>query len=329
MAGNYGFSRGAGIRFCALCCVVMAGIITIVASSGSISSDSDATTLVINSSTAEEIAISAYEQGSSGVTVSTGSLETVSTLNSVDGSASGQALSLPGLVINFLETVGLSPGNPRQSRATLHGATIDGSCGGYASLDAGIDVSDQEFSLEADFSDYCMGGGVVLNGTMTISGELEMGTDQVLAFSVVFSDVTVSERDSGDSSTISGLLSMTLSDLNTATSLMDLSITDDATAETFIVDDFTVTLDGLVSSVLTFTMSGAFTHPDHGTFTVATTTPFMTERTGFMPYQGALVVTAADNSFAELTILSTATYQVRADTDGDGTIDLDTGTRSW
>ncbi|MFH1155192.1 MAG: hypothetical protein V1793_15380 [Pseudomonadota bacterium] len=325
------FSRIPGIKFFALCCVVLTGIVTIVASGGGGGSASLETQTDITAANAEQVAVNAYEQGMAAVYSGSGSYETIKTGHRENGSASSgpQALALVRLVLDFMDRADLTPGQARTSLSSLKSCVIDGTCGGQAQITASIDTLDKEFSLDADFSDYCMYEGTILSGTMAISGKIDLLQDRILSFAVSFAGFNVLLTETGDSTTISGIMSMTLTGLDAVSGLMDLSLTDDTTGKTYVLDQFTVSLSGLVSSVLTFTLSGAFTDPDNGTFSIQTTTPFKMNKTDFLPYQGVLLIIAADNSKAELTVLSTTSYEVRADTNGDGTYDFDTGVRSW
>jgi hypothetical protein len=81
-------------------------------------------------------------------------------------------------------------------------------------------------------------------------------------------------------------------------------------------------------------ISGRYYDPDYGYVEVYTEGPLRIDDGDDWPSDGVLVVTgdtgiAGGSTMARLTALSSTTYQVEADTNGDGTYDWDSGVLYW
>lgn len=66
-----------------------------------------------------------------------------------------------------------------------------------------------------------------------------------------------------------------------------------------------------------------------GSITVNTVTPFYIISTDTYPYQGELVVTAADNVKVKFTVIDNTSVTIYYDLDGDGTYENDSGLLAW
>ena len=114
---------------------------------------------------------------------------------------------------------------------------------------------------------------------------------------------------------------------------MTIYMRDNSTEEIFWVEDYSVSLTE-VGNEIEFEMSGKFYDPDDGFISVSTTEPFIFSYYGYYPYEGVLEVTGAPGSAggytkARLTVLSSTTLRVEADTNGDGTYDYDSDVLNW
>ena len=114
---------------------------------------------------------------------------------------------------------------------------------------------------------------------------------------------------------------------------MTMLLKDNNTKKVYKVKDYIMTLTEEVDYV-DVEISGTYYDPDYGYVTVATTTPLRIYWGDTYPSAGVLVVTgntgtAGGSTKARLTALSSTTYQVDADTNGDGIYDWNSGVLNW
>ena len=75
--------------------------------------------------------------------------------------------------------------------------------------------------------------------------------------------------------------------------------------------------------------SGRYYDLDEGYVVVSTDSPFRVYDGDDWPSEGVLVVTGDGSTKARLTVLTSTTFRVEADTDGDGSYDFDSGDLNW
>lgn len=83
------------------------------------------------------------------------------------------------------------------------------------------------------------------------------------------------------------------------------------------------------SGYVEFEVSGRYYDPDYGYVDFHTDTPFHIDDGDEWPSAGVLIVEGEGGTEAQLTALSSTTYIVDADTDGDGIYDWDSGVLNW
>jgi hypothetical protein len=76
-------------------------------------------------------------------------------------------------------------------------------------------------------------------------------------------------------------------------------------------------------------ISGKFYSPDYGYVTLSTQQTFIILTDDDYPSEGVLIATGVGGTQARLTALSSTTYKVEADTNGDGTYEYDSDALSW
>ncbi len=74
---------------------------------------------------------------------------------------------------------------------------------------------------------------------------------------------------------------------------------------------------------------GTFYHPDHGYVNLTTTEPFIVHHEDTWPTSGLLGMKGEKNTQAELWALDQLTCSVKADTDGNGVFDWNSGILNW
>jgi hypothetical protein len=202
--------------------------------------------------------------------------------------------------------------------------TVAGDCGGSGSYTISINDQTGEFSGSFNYSSYC-NQGVSLSGNVSFSGLVDVNTGNMV-FNFSFDNLT--STSGSDSFTLDGTISYDVSG-STTTTTMTMLLQDNNTLKVYWVKDYALTLTEGVNYEVTFKISGYYYDPDYGYVTISTPTPFVIYYGYSWPSDGVLVVTGDGNTKARLTVLSSATCQVEADTNGDGSYDWDSGVLYW
>ena len=207
--------------------------------------------------------------------------------------------------------------------------TVDGDCGGSGSYTISVDDQTGEFSGNFAYSSYC-NEGVIISGDASFSGQLDINTGDLLTFTFSFDNLT--STSGADSFTLDGTISFDVTG-STATLTMTMLLRDNNTGKVYWLKDCTMALtEG--EDYERFEISGYYYDPDYGYIVISTPTSFVIYDGYEWPSEGVLVVTgdtgvAGDNTMARLTVLSSTTYQVEADTNGDGDYDWNSGVLYW
>lgn len=213
------------------------------------------------------------------------------------------------------------------SNKTLYGATesgsIDGDCGGTASYSFTADDQTGEFSGSFNFNNYCS-SEVYISGQATVTGTIDTVTEEIETMTLTFSNLT----------TVMGSDNMTMDgDISIQTNEQMITITMEILLEynagdVYWIDNYVMNIvEGY--SYISIEMEGRFYDPNYGYIDLTTTTPFSVYYYEEYPSEGVLVVTGENNTKARLTSLSSETFQVEADTDGDGSYDYNSGVLYW
>ncbi len=285
------------------------------------------TPVQIDNDNADTVAENAY-QNSNSMRNSTGGIASSSVNESAAQISRPYSAALTELVMDLVEQTDMfSPSTGNISIAASE--RIEGTCSsnpGYAVL------TDSGNSATFTFYNYCTNGngsttGVVVNGTMYLSGNSS-------TISISFDSFTVRLIESSVSATMSGNMTITITSDDSATATMNLVMRDNATGKTYKCENLYITMSGLDGETLTFSMSGRFYDPDYGYSDITTEEPFRAYNIDNVPFDGTMVITGA-NGFAgystkvKLTILDRYSYQIEADTTGDGDYNYSTGTKNW
>ena len=207
--------------------------------------------------------------------------------------------------------------------------TIEGECGGSASYTISLNDQTGQFSGTFTYRKYCY-GGAILSGTVDFSGEFDVNTGDILTFDFSFNNLR--STLGGDSVTIRGDMAFDMTG-PTVTLTMTILIKDNRTDEVYWVKNYRLTLtEG--SGYFDIQMSGRYYNPNYGYVSLATREPLRLYNSDDYPSSGVLLVTGepgpeGGKTKARLTCHSSTTYQVEADTNGDGSYDFDTGVVNW
>lgn len=335
------------LRYIFLVCLIAFGLIAIVGSNGGGDGGGTTTTtttdgtdgdtdLTYTGSTSEAIidsgnclafCVGAYDGGKTGS----------ATRGSQAGTDSGENAGLPR-ILRLSQALGdslrqieiLDKAGERFSKDVYTASdTLTGACGGSASYSITLNDQTGYFIGSFTYTDYCS-GGVTLNGSATYSGQFNMTTYELTTFTFSFDELT--STSAYESYTIDGEITWDVS-ASSYSLEMDMTMRDNTEQKVYKVEDYSMSLTE-VGSEIEFEMSGKFYDPDDGYISVSTTEPFVFGYYDYYPSEGVLEVTGAPgsaggNTKARLTVLSSATLKVEADTDGDGTYDYDSGELNW
>lgn len=220
------------------------------------------------------------------------------------------------------------PGVLRGAAVTNSGP-LRGECGGGGSFSATLDQDTGEYTQTTNYDHLCFrtpSGDVTLSGSVQNTGRLDVNTSEVQRARLSFSFFTV--RWESGSLSASGEMAVESIGSTFITTLNMLMRTDSAgTVYRFENFSFTVTSEGDFEALR---VSGTFYHPDYGFVIVSTPDPLQFRTNAYDdPSSGTLHYEGSGGTKMRFTALSSLTFQISVDTDGDGELDLDSRELSW
>ena len=281
------------------------------------------TPATIDEDNAEDLAAGAFEGGSMGAAM--GGLGAIET-GEGGHIACPRMLKVSQVLEDSLRQVDLISRSDGTfiGAVTTESGTVHGDCGGSGSYTISIDDQTGEFSGTLDFSSYC-DGEVIISGATSFSGEIDVDTGDILKFNFSFDNLTGTLGT--DSFTLNGNISFDVT-ASPATMTMAMLLQDNSTGKVYWLRDYTMTAtEG--ANYVDVELSGRYYDPDYGYVNITTNTPFRIYDGDDWPSEGVLVITGDGNTRARLTVLSSTTYQIEADTNGDGSYDWDSGVLNW
>ena len=214
----------------------------------------------------------------------------------------------------------------------------EGPCGGTCSGSLSIDDQTGDISGSLRFRNYC-DSGLIANGRVRIEGSLHLGWGDM----VLYMDFSNFRASYGDiSQTMDGVVRAVIDNtLITASNDLTLNIyvRDDASGRVCWMCDYAMEVDGYSSQDLEYlydqvNISGYFYDPDYGYVVLSTPEPFIIYTDEMYPSSGLLEavgteVSSGGNTRARLVVLTTETYRIDVDEDGDGFYEWRSDTQSW
>lgn len=202
--------------------------------------------------------------------------------------------------------------------------TLNGPCGGYATVVSSGSQSTGIFLGTIDFNSYCW-GGLLLTGRTSFTGAVNVNTGELVRFILDFGGLTF--QYGGSAFTVTGGMAAEFSGA-TATIGLDTVMTDHASGIQFWSDSYQITVTSYLNYV-SLSISGRFYHSDYGYVTSTTPTAFQIHYADNGPITGVLEAAGSNGTRARLTCLTPDTYEVTADTTGDGNWDYASGVLNW
>ena len=207
--------------------------------------------------------------------------------------------------------------------------TLDGDCGGSAYGYVCVDNVSGSFDGYFVFYSYCS-EDVTISGRLDFSGRVDLSTLDFLQLSFSFENVTFGTG--ADSLTLAGTISYDYTS-SPVSATMDMRCRDNSTGKVYWVADYTIYMtEG--PGYVDVEISGRYYDPDCGYVEVNTEEPLRVYDGDDWPSDGALVVigdtgSEGGSTMARLAALSSTTYELEADTNGDGSYDWYSGVLNW
>ena len=319
------------MKICSFFClslVMLAGLLTIAASGGgsiSIKYTGPETQVKVTIANAEDIAVGAYSGGLHSMTL-------ISGWGAVQANESGvydkmTLYTLSKILEQAIEKadIGSQMGSVSTGAVQSIKKTIDGECGGSAAMKLNADDVSGVFDGTFSFDNYCE-SDIVMTGKIKIEGVINLDTEDMESFEITFTKLT--EETDDISITFSGAIEMSVTSSSTTRVFMDLLLKDNTSDDVYWVNDYIMTVTE-TDSYVDLSLTGRYYDPLYGYADVAIDVPFRVYNDDFNPSEGVLVATGSGDSRARLTVLSSMTYQIEADEDGDGTYEYNSGALYW
>jgi len=281
------------------------------------------TPITIDADNAEVLLVGAYEGG---LVASVFNILGAAQVESSHSITTPRMLTLAEVFETFLYELDMQPQQPAPYAGAIitDSETLFGSCGGSVYYDVGLDSIFGDFSGTADFREYCDASNpdLVLDGITDFSGDYDVFSLEIDDFTFIFRDFNVTSSAGSYilNGSLNGSASATRADINTSSVLQDVS-----TGKTYWLKDFVIKAvrgNGFVDIEL----NGRYYDHDYGYVDVSTTEPFRVYDYEDWPASGILAMQGAEgeqggNTMARLIVLDADTFQIEADTDGDGSFD--------
>jgi hypothetical protein len=300
-------------------------------SSGVINYSGSTTEAAVTSINATEITKAAYQGGEFASAMIIGAVIVA------DDTGVGYSLPLrlPKVLKNVLGKIDFSSEQIAAGADVRLSDSFPGSCGGTASYTiTGYNLTGN-FSGSLKLDNYCEENNI-LSGGASFSGRLNRDTSDFVTITISFNAITYTKGST--TFTLKGQVDVDYS-VNPYTISYDIVAKDNVSKKTFWWNTYKIEItdgtddDGI--SYEDFLLSGKFYHPDYGYVTVSTLTPFRFNSDSATPSTGVLLVTGktgtagGSNTSAELIVLSTATYHIIADADGNASYEWDSDILYW
>lgn len=207
--------------------------------------------------------------------------------------------------------------------------TISGPCGGNAQYAIQYDDITGNFSATISFNSFCS-SGVKLTGNANFSGKVDVNTGIFLQLSLSCDNLAVT----GGSTSFTAKMTIDFNfQASPFTATMDILLRDNTTGKVSWVNNYSMKVwEG--SNYIEFELSGRYYHSDYGYVNISTPTRFRINSNATWPSQGVMILDGktsigGGSTRARLTVVSSTTYRVEADTNGDGVYDWNSGILSW
>jgi len=295
-------------------------------SSGVINYSGSTTEAAVTSINATEITKAAYQGGEFASALILGAVIVADDTNV----GYSLPLRLPKVLKNVLGKIDFSSEQIAAGADVKLSDSFPGSCGGTASYTiTGYNLTGN-FSGSLKFDKYCEENNI-LSGGASFSGRLNEDASDFISIAISFNAITYTKESKN--LTLKGQVDVDYSVIPYTISY-DVVAKDNVSEKVFWWNTYKIEItEG--TSYEDFSLSGKFYHPDYGYVIVSTLTPFRFNSDSATPSSGVLLVTGktatagGSNTSAELIVLSSATYHIIADADGDTSYEWNSDILNW
>lgn len=271
----------------------------------------------------------AYTGGNSGIII--GDVTAGLTHYDYGASRRPRTLVLAEALIKFAHLAAVDDTLARPETAAtvtnIPGSSLNGNCGGTATVDGSYDDVGKTISISAILNNYCQ-DGTTLNGTVGASGlAVADAQNNIKISSITITLAKLSAGYGGDSFTADGTMSIapqagsTYID-NDIVLTIDMLFKDNATTKVYKLENYRIAQSSSIgtASYENITINGRYYDPDEGYVDLSTPTTIRIINNDQWPSSGSLRGTG-NSSSATITAQSNTTYQLDVDSDGNGSVD--------
>ncbi len=198
--------------------------------------------------------------------------------------------------------------------------TLESGCGGILSYSLDFIEKSRSFNGSFVFDNYC-DHGITISGETDIDGRYEVDTGEFTSANFSFDNLSDGRL------TLKGEISLDLLHLPITATFSAYSKNIES-GQVFWIKDYSMNITEFVGYI-EIEIFGVFYHPDHGYVNLSTTEPFIVHHEDTWPTSGLLGMKGEKNTQAELWALDQLTCSVKADTDGNGVFDWNSGILNW
>lgn len=240
--------------------------------------------------------------------------------------------AMPNILENIIFELGISSfaaGTYAGAVQTVH-ETIDGSCGGTATVTGNANDQTGAINATVNFSSYCE-EDVSINGRANLTGTIDPASEELTDFTLSFSSLSMVEAD--ESITINGSFSANYAVFPMLVT-MSYVLRDNNLMKTYWLRDAQFQLDGQMDYVDISGMTGRYYDPDYGYVELSVGAAIRIYDYANWPSSGSFILTGAKGTAGgetkvRLVFLNSNEYRVDADTNGDGVYNYSEGPYAW
>ena len=195
---------------------------------------------------------------------------------------------------------------------------------GSCTFDGDMDTVTGQFTGTFNYQGYSTDGIMTVTGIVTASGTYNSGTGKFSTLSFFFDNVVATDGNK----TLTFKLTLSSDSRTTPTTLTASGLMGESEGGKTYSINYTIKLTKF-TTYNQFQISGRIYLPDYGYVDITNPTAVKINTAAKNPYDGVFVVTGKSGTNARMSILSSTTYKVEADTNGDGTYEWNSGTKNW
>jgi hypothetical protein len=221
--------------------------------------------------------------------------------------------------VQKIETAALSVDPLRPAVETRSGIQ-QGGCGGRLLYSMDFIRDANVFDGSISFQNYCF-RGITISGETGVDGTYGLDTAKFSAIHFSFDEL------SDGRIALEGELSLDLTQQPITTNF-SAYFKEIESGQVYWIKDYSMNIAEFIGFI-EIEIFGTFYHPEHGYLALTTLEPFIVHYEDEWPTSGLLRVEGGNDTQAQLTALNQVHLSIKADTDGNGRFDWDSGVLFW